>query len=407
MTLPITDGLILHLDASTLEGLDDNDSVTQWDDESASGLVLVPGAFTAPTFVETSTLASGLPGVSFNSNNSALEDASSVSLAGPRTIYFVAKMPIGDGNWRYFHPQGAGLLMVKGPGGSDWYFGSDGGGGQFITLTNSSSLGANTIVTFVMQTTGAFVQFDGASVGTGSIASVPSITTIRFGNVGGSAGGGSSWILHEFVMFSGVHDAGQIEDVEGYLFDKWFVEADIEKEGTASASVAVAVAAAGQLDANRTGSSTIAVAVAAAGNKTVSRTATVSVAATTAAAGQLDANRTASSNVAVAVAPTGQLDANRTASTSVSVAVTAAGGVTAEKEGTATTAINVAVVGVGQLETFRTATSAASVSVLAVGSTGAQPGPQAGTLIVSSQDGTGVQAGIGLSGSLATSGVNS
>lgn len=216
----IGDDPILHLDATQL-ALAEGAGVTQWDDLSASGLTLVDGAFAPPTYIADSL--NGLPGVAFMGNTDALEDTSGVSFAAPQTMFFVVHTPPDDATWRYIHPQGAGLLLVKSPANA-WSFGHNGSGGTFISWTDGAITNEDHLFTYVQQETGAFARVDGSQVVAGNLAGpIPSITTVRFGNVGGSAGTtGTSFILYEFIMYPGVLSLADIQTIEAYLTQKWF-----------------------------------------------------------------------------------------------------------------------------------------------------------------------------------------
>ena len=75
--LPITEGLVLHLDADAIEGLNDNDSVTQWNDLSGENNHAIQNTEDRqPTYK--SSAFDGKPAVEIDGNNDSLQASLSV-----------------------------------------------------------------------------------------------------------------------------------------------------------------------------------------------------------------------------------------------------------------------------------------------------------------------------------------
>ena len=92
--LPVSDGLVLYLDAGQIEGVADGNSVSVWEDLSGAGNdANQPSADNQPMYVAASEAFSGQPAVRFNGESSWMPLNNDMVSVGSFTAFAVAQYP--------------------------------------------------------------------------------------------------------------------------------------------------------------------------------------------------------------------------------------------------------------------------------------------------------------------------
>lgn len=212
-----------HYDASTL-GLSNGATVTTWPDTSINGNDLAQtGGAALPTYATNSL--NGLGGVVFGAAQRIADTTLSGTVPATKTVIFVAYNPPNDGTVKYITEPPTDLI-AKWSQADRWIFGNS--DTNFIEFTESGLVSTPRLWTFVLQQTGAFVRMDQVQKVSGNLnAPVADTSTV----LGSTANTGTGFILYEYFIYDGALTASQIDTVEDYLYNKWFVAAPITGTG--------------------------------------------------------------------------------------------------------------------------------------------------------------------------------
>lgn len=212
MAPPVTSGLSIHFDASVLE-LDDGDPVASWAALVGSFTVTAPegaaGVYEFPS-------QNGLGGVALSGNDRM--NGTGPSMDATNTYFLVCKAPPNDGNVKYMISNNGQFMMAKWSNNNRWIFGRN--EFSFIEFTDATLIGQPTIFTFGYQATGAFVRANREAKVSGNIGTQ---TSSSF-NIGRWSTGHSDITAYEVLVYDSVLSTEDIEAVEDYLYNKWFVE---------------------------------------------------------------------------------------------------------------------------------------------------------------------------------------
>ena len=194
-------------------------ALSSWNDLSGNGYTASQGTGAAQPIYQTNQL-NGLPAVSFDGTDDSLS-ATIASLSQPFTVFAVAARI------------GTSTICVWSSGGSTAYFILDYTTNQAADLATSGG-GAGPALTGVAA--GAYAYYSGVADGAASLSRVNG-SQIATGNLGstafgtvlvlGALGAGSylSGDIAEILVYPAALDSTDIDTVEAYLYDKWFVAA--------------------------------------------------------------------------------------------------------------------------------------------------------------------------------------
>jgi len=209
--------LFLWLDADAITGLNDNDAVVTWEDQSVNGRDFTQGtAGFRPTY-QTGEL-NGLPVVRFDGTDNFLASAA-LTIAQPMTVYSVVKRTGNTGAFNVVMTTGSTTYTWPGftNSANTWYFYT---GAAFQTQTAADNVwhyltlvvpdgGANS----TMRTDGtpATVQMDNQDLSNDPF--VMGATNVPSLPLAGD--------IAEHIIYNDEHDATEISQVEDYLTAKW------------------------------------------------------------------------------------------------------------------------------------------------------------------------------------------
>lgn len=110
-TLPVVEGRVLHFDATTIEGLDEDDPVTTWEDISTSGKDATQGTSSRrPIYKESSF--NGNPSLEFNPSNLTSLTATLPTVMGDEYTAFAAVYPYTQTGTGDFNTYGFSIMAT-------------------------------------------------------------------------------------------------------------------------------------------------------------------------------------------------------------------------------------------------------------------------------------------------------
>ena len=211
--LPVTDGLVVHLDADAIEGLNDNDPVAIWEDQSGEGYDVAQSVATSKPIYKINILK-GKPVVRFDGADDYLDAAPfPQALAQPNTVIAVVQL----------HSAIDGTVI------------------QSTVSKNRHALtarGEQWIIYAGNVATGGIVIYDPVILSalyntTSSYLWVNGVETLSAVNVGSEAYGGvrigsnlalAAWFhgdIAEILVYNHALSDSEREQVEQYLGEKW------------------------------------------------------------------------------------------------------------------------------------------------------------------------------------------
>lgn len=220
LAVPVTNQLVLHLDASQLSGLSNNDSIATWTDESTSGNDLTQGTANNQPLYQTNVL-NGLPAVRFDGNQWLRNNA---IYSQPGHLFTVFQQDGGSAS------KNLEILF-------DGRAGEQAGNIIFMELWNSSSLwrmytsGSFTfsspgtaadnfgILTTLYDTSNSVARFNGTQLGTGDVGA----GELRGLTLGADRNDGRGFNGHiaELLWYDASLNGTEQTAVEQYLDEKW------------------------------------------------------------------------------------------------------------------------------------------------------------------------------------------
>ncbi len=214
----------------------DGVGISQWDDQSASGDDATQGtAADEPTY-ESNELNS-LPVVRFSPDGDGAEylTASGVGpISQPDTVFLVAKLA-SSGSRNAIDGVSARQAIYTSTNNLRIYAGSN----EVTIGTDLWGDNAYHIITVIFNGASSAVWFDQASQTVGSNPGTSGLTGLMIGTFTSDSGGWDGDIA-ELVIYDSALSTGDREDIEEYLFDKWFAAPDHERSASVSATGAIA-----------------------------------------------------------------------------------------------------------------------------------------------------------------------
>lgn len=208
-TVPVTNGLLAHYDASAL-ALTDGDPITTWPDETDNGNDLTGGS---PVYRDSQL--NGLPAVDFDGVDDLLDVVWPSLQSQPNTILVVLSAP-SDGDAANDADQGSSnnrhYLNRHSTTGWRIYAGGS-------VVSSSVHTVGPLVATEVFDGASSFLRIERTQVASGDAGSHSSSGITVMANHDGSET--NSGILAEFLFYNRLLTATEIDDVETYLATKW------------------------------------------------------------------------------------------------------------------------------------------------------------------------------------------
>ncbi len=214
--LPVTEGLVLHLDAGDL-ALADGTAVASWDAASQAT------ASAQPVYVANDSVFNSLPVVRFD----GIDDWMALPSPAPFNVGSVTMFAVGK-----FIPDGSNQYMVAGQdgGGDDRIrISIDGGfeyriGSSGWRAVNTGAIDENVHIFEILSTAEGFL--DGAGVGTAANSSTETPVALNIGSYNRGEKDFLSGDLAELIIFNRVLTTGERNEVGAYLETKYALTTD-------------------------------------------------------------------------------------------------------------------------------------------------------------------------------------
>ena len=222
--LPVSSGLVMHLDASTIAG-SDGDVVAQWNDISGVGNHATQSTTgSQPTLVKSATVFKGKAAVQFDGSNDWMTLPSDCIEVGSFTFFAVAKFDAIDSNQYICAGQDGGgndriRVQLDTTIGDDPVFLWRAGSSAWKDITSIADTEAH-----VFGETSVVEGFlDGVSVATAGNTSTENPTAFNLGSYNRGAKDFFEGLLAEFVVYDRVLTAQEIASVSDYLAMKYIL----------------------------------------------------------------------------------------------------------------------------------------------------------------------------------------
>ena len=219
MTLPNISGLVAHFDANNIT-LDHDDLIAQWDDESGNDYHLTQSNNSLkPSFKK--NVQNGLPGVYFSSNGH-MGTPTWTTISQPFSAFLVHSSisPSNGVSWDVNGSGGRSFIARDRTNGTWRIWNSS-------DFTNSSSVGITTDILLISTrwsntSNQGYIRFNKGNEANGTTGN-NGIGSIR---IAADNGGGRELTGYycEIILYDRALTTQEIEDVEDYLWEKWFVE---------------------------------------------------------------------------------------------------------------------------------------------------------------------------------------
>lgn len=217
---PPVAGVTAWYEATKIFGVADGSLLQTWDDQSGNGYNLTSVAGYAPTFYKTNAtyLINGLPVVYSDSQDSAMVN-SVLSVLQPNTVFVVAKLA-GDIAVNYYQLFDSSSsadreLLLSNYQTRQW---------QVDSVSDGSSDNSLHRFTIVADDPSSAFRIDGVTEFSGQSFGgyFGGLTVFSNYTGGGSTVGWVGWVC-EMLIYSTALSASDIDTVESYLYNKWFV----------------------------------------------------------------------------------------------------------------------------------------------------------------------------------------
>ena len=219
MTLPNISGLVTHFDATKITNKNNNDDIQQWNDESGNDYHLTQNTTGLRPVYKTS-VQNGLPGVYFSSNGH-MGTPTWTTISEPFSAFLVHSSISPSDGVSWDSNGGARSFIARDRTNGTWriWNGDD--------FTNHSAVGQTTDILLLSTrwsntSNHGYIRFNKGNEVNGSTRN-NGIGSIR---IAADEGGGRELTGYycEILLYDRALTEQEIEDVEDYLWDKWFVE---------------------------------------------------------------------------------------------------------------------------------------------------------------------------------------
>jgi len=213
--------LELWYKADAITGMSDSDRVGTWEDSSVNNRDATQSTAAEKPVYKTGRIngkpAVWHPGAADAPDGTNTGLTTSYSVVNPFTVFVVYnRTRAGTSETR----------TVQGSGGNNWLIGPYNGNhsyynGAFIT-NDSVAIGTFVYATVTQAVTGGVFRVNGVQIGTNANTNQPG--TFVTGGPEGSFNEAAHGDIAEICVYSRVLEASEITTVEGYLYNKYFVE---------------------------------------------------------------------------------------------------------------------------------------------------------------------------------------
>ena len=217
MTLPNISGLVCHFDATKITNKNNDDDIQQWNDESGNDYHLTQNTTELRPVYKTS-VQNGLPGVYFSSNGH-MGTPTWTTISPPFTAFLIHSSisPSIAVSWDSNGGSGRSFAARDRSGGT-WRIWNG------VYFENNNSVGSTTdilLLSFLWGSSGRIrINKGNETNGTTGNNGISSIRIASDFNGGRSLTG----YYCEILLYDRALTTQEIEDVEDYLWEKWFVE---------------------------------------------------------------------------------------------------------------------------------------------------------------------------------------